>query len=80
MMSEPIELMARYQLETEVAELRDRCAQLEALLADALSALILEKTVNSLLPGWDCAECKVFNGEAKAGRMECRVCGWKPRP
>jgi len=27
------------------------------------------------LPGWNCAHCLSFNGEAKEPRSECRACG-----
>ncbi len=33
-----------------------------------------------VLPGWSCEMCKVFNGEAKEPRDECRACGHRPCP
>jgi hypothetical protein len=32
-----------------------------------------------LLPGWDCAQCRAFNGTAKEDLQTCRCCG-APRP
>lgn len=28
----------------------------------------------SILPGWTCPKCGVFNGEAKETRLDCRSC------
>jgi len=30
-----------------------------------------------ILPGWDCPDCKCFNGEAKERLENCRYCNGK---
>ncbi len=30
-----------------------------------------------VLPGWCCPQCKVFNGEAKEERVDCRACAFR---
>ncbi len=31
-----------------------------------------------VLKGWDCPNCRRFNGEEKEKRVECSSCGFKP--
>lgn len=33
------------------------------------------RPVGLVFPGWSCAHCRVFNGESKAPREDCRCCG-----
>jgi len=74
----------RSELEVELVRLRRQVRMIETTLTicqERGTELLLENRRLSalvkefILPGWICALCRAFNGEAKETLTACRCCG-----